>query len=62
MLVRGGSRVQDCFHFVVFVFAFYNCRGWLGVIWSVFLGDGVGCEERIVEHRVDAPMSGQLES
>jgi hypothetical protein len=46
----------------VFIFAFYNCRGWLGVIGPMFRGNGVGGKERIVEHGVDEPMSGQLES
>jgi hypothetical protein len=34
----------------------------LGVIRSMFWGDGIWCKEGIVEHGVDAPMSGQLGS
>ena len=45
----------------MFIFTFYNCRGWLGVVGPIFQSDGIGSKKGIMKHRVDVPMSGQLE-
>ena len=59
--VGRESRIDNLFHFVVFVFAFNDIGGRTSEIRSVLRRFLIGEEKGIVEDWVDVPCVGQLE-